>query len=666
MSARHSTGSSPERLVWTAAIVIGASLPHWPRMPLWVPALLVVCVAWRLAAATLRWPLPNTALRLGLALLAFLGVLMEYRTINGLTAGSTLLIVMMALKFLESHTQRDQLVLMILAYFLVFAGLLYPQRNLLIGAYLLGFVWVTTVGLLQLARRGSLLANRRSARLAARLLLQSVPIMIALFLFFPRLPGPLWALPGGTSSGTTGLSDTMSPGDITALGLSDEVAFRVEFLGKAPAADELYWRGPVLSSFDGRTWRRRRGPRRRVRDTIRYIGGKTRYRVLLEPTGMRWAFALDMPQTWSNERAIWMNSDYQLGFFGFAAHDGVTDYTVTSYTRYEARESLSAAEQAYYRALPPGNNPRTRAMVAKWLGDDPSPTEIIKRALNVFRRANFYYTLTPPPLGRNAVDDFLFETHEGFCEHYASAFAVMMRAAGLPARVVTGYQGGELNSFGKYYIVRQSDAHAWTEVWLSDRGWVRVDPTAIVAPQRIATGSSRDALSGDARPGNGLSQLPWVRTALLAWDAADTYWNSWVLGYGPELQRQLLSSFGVRQPNRMHLLLLSLLSTGSVVIALAVYLGWRSRERRPPDPAARCFARFAKKLSRAKVPTRQPGEGPVAYAARARALVPEAAPEIQRVVRSYLAARYEPDPGGRQLDALRRRVKRFHPRRARS
>lgn len=662
MNARPGRAATPERLFWTAAIVVGASLPHWPRMPLWAPVLLVVCTAWRLAAATLRWPLPNTALRLVLALLAFLGVLMEFRTINGLTAGSALLVVMMALKFLESHTQRDQLVLMILAYFLVFAGLLYPQHSLLAGAYLLGFVWVTTVALLQLGRRGPLLATQRSARLAARLLLQSVPIMIVLFLFFPRLPGPLWALPGSAGTATSGLSDTMSPGDITALGLSDEVAFRVEFFGKTPPADELYWRGPVLSSFDGRTWSRRRGLRRRVRDTVRYIGGKTRYRVMLEPSGTRWAFALDMPQRWSGAQRIWMNSDYQLGFFGYGPRD-ITDYTVTSYTHYQAREPLSPAEQAYYRRLPPGNNPRTRAMVAKWLADDPSPAEIVKRALNVFRDARFYYTLTPPPLGADAVDDFLFKTREGFCEHYASAFAVMMRAAGVPARVVTGYQGGELNSFGRYYIIRQSDAHAWTEVWLPGQGWVRIDPTAIVAPARIATGSSRDALSGAARPGNGFTDLPWIRTAMLAWDAADTYWNSWVLGYGPELQRQLLRSFGLRRPDRLHLLLLSLLSTGAVVIGLAVYLGWRSRERGKPDPAARCFARFAKKLSRAKVPPRRPGEGPAAYAVRARALLPKAAPQIAAILRSYLAARYEPDPHGRQLARLRGLVKDFRPRR---
>lgn len=663
MSRDAQTTVRTERLLWTAAIIVGASLPHWSHMPLWVPVLLIVCVAWRLAGQTLGWTLPNRTLRLALALLAFLGVFMEYRTINGLTAGSTLLVVMVALKFLESSTQRDQLVLMMLSYFLVFAGLLYQQSSPLIGAYLLGFVWITTVGLLQLARRGPLLGNRRSAKLAGRLLLQSVPIMLALFLFFPRLPGPLWAIPSSGGSATTGLSDTMSPGDITALGLSDEVAFRVQFFGRVPPADELYWRGPVLSEFDGRAWKRWRGMRRPAAHTIRYIGGKTRYRVMLEPTGKRWAFALDMPREWTSERGIGMTGDYQLGFFGFRPPAGVVDYTVTSYTGYRALEPLSRFDRARYLALPPGSNPRTRAMIAKWLADDPTPAAVIKRALNLFHASKFYYTLTPPPLGRNAVDDFLFKTREGFCEHYASAFAVMMRAAGLPARVVTGYQGGELNRFGNYYIVRQSDAHAWTEVWLPGKGWVRIDPTAAVAQQRIEMGSPLGALSGETLPGSAFSRLPWVRTALLAWDAADTYWSNWVLGYGPQLQHALLRSLGLQQSNLLNLLLLCLLSTGALVIALAAYLGWRSSERRAKDPAARCFARFASKLSRARVPPRRPGEGPAAYVARARALIPGAGHEIQSVLGSYLAARYEPDPGGRQLARLRRLVRRFHPQR---
>jgi transglutaminase-like putative cysteine protease len=512
MSTAMQSSITLQRLLWTAGVVIGASLLHWPELSVWIPVILCAAVIWRVAAAVIRWPLPNRGLRLLLAFLAFTAVLLQYKTINGVTAGSALLVVMVALKFLEAHTQRDQLVLMIISYFLVFASLLY-QRGIVTGLYLLAFVWITTVGLLQLGRRGPLLPSWPTAKLAGRLLLQAVPIMLLLFVLFPRLPGPLWAIPGDTSSGASGLSESMSPGDITDLGLSDEVAFRAEFLSTPPAANDFYWRGPVLSNFNGRTWTRDPGTRRRVQDYLEFVGEPTEYRVMLEPHGHRWAFALDMPASWEGRRDVAMGSDYQLRVFFGDGVDSRIDYRVTSYTQYRAMEPLTEAELNQFRRLPEDSNPRTRELAASWLADNPTSAQIIARALNVFRGDEFFYTLTPPALGRHTADEFIFETKEGFCEHYASAFAIMMRSAGIPARVVTGYQGGELNSIGKYYIVRQSDAHAWTEVWLADEGWVRVDPIEAVAPERIALGSSRGTLERQSamdRACNAPSCSPWA------------------------------------------------------------------------------------------------------------------------------------------------------------
>lgn len=646
------------RMVWTAGIVIGASVPHWRELALWIPVLLVAAVGWRLGATIARWPLPNRALRLTFAVIAFWAVLAEYKTINGVTAGSALLVVMVALKFLEAHTQRDQLVLMIIAYFLVFASLLY-QRGMLTGLYLLGFVWITTVGLLQLGRRGALLPSWPTAKLAGRLLLQSVPIMVVLFLLFPRLPGPLWAIPGDTSSGASGLSEEMSPGDITDLGLSDEVAFRAEFLTGPPAASDLYWRGPVLSNFNGRSWTREPGMRRRVSDSLEFLGESTEYRVMLEPHGRRWAFALDMPEQWSGRRDVVMGSDYQLRVFFADAVENRIDYRVTSYTSYRAMEPLTANEQAQFRRLPEDSNPRTRALAASWLADDPTADQIIERALDVFRGDDFFYTLTPPALGRHTADEFIFETREGFCEHYASAFTIMMRAAGLPARVVTGYQGGELNAIGEYYIIRQSDAHAWTEVWLEDRGWVRVDPILAVAPERIALGSTRGALqragAGEAR---GWALL---RTAVFAWDTLNTYWNDWVIGYGPRLQRSILSALGIDRPRWAQMVTLAIGATIAVLVALSVYLAWRFRSKLHADPAARWFERFAAKLARARVARRAPGEGPVAYGRRAKHDLPQSAADIDRIVTTYLRARYEPDDDRQGLADLASLVRGFKP-----
>jgi transglutaminase-like putative cysteine protease len=657
------------RLFWTAGIVIGATLPHWSALPGWVPVLLAMAIAWRLAIAVFAWPVPLRLLRLLLAFAAFCAVLFEYRTINGVSAGSALLVVMIALKFLESNGHRDRLVLIMISYFLLFASLL-TASGLLTAAYLLLLIWFTTIGLLQLSRRGPLLGLRPTAALAGRLLVQSLPLMIVLFVLFPRLPGPLWAVPGSTSSGATGLSDTVSAGDITNLALSDEIAFRVEFESRVPPARELYWRGPSMATFNGRTWSRLAGEQRgaRVASTTQFSGEPTEYRVMLEPRGRNWAFALDMPQSWSPERTLGMSSDYQLRLFGDRARAGRVEYRVTSYTQFSAREPLTHNQLETFRELPPESSPRTRELVRGWTTEDPAPRHVIERAMDYLRSQPFFYTLTPPPLGAQPVDEFLFETREGFCEHYASAFTVMMRAAGIPARVVTGYQGGELNTLASYYIIRQSDAHAWTEVWLADEGWARVDPVSAVAPERVALGSWRRSLEGDRLPGGAFGRIAWVRRALLAWDAAATYWNDWIVGYGPDLQRALLDTLGLDDARRTDrwakLLALSVSATLAASLALSLYLAWRQRRRTPLDSASRAFAVFARRLATHAVAHPVTGEAPLAYAARARDRLPQAAAEIGAITAAYLRARYEPDDDRAALAELKARVAQFRPARA--
>src|SRR5688572_8571746 len=277
---------------------------------------------------------------------------------------------MVALKFLESRNQRDQLVLLMISFFLMFASLL-SERGPFMAVFIAGLVWVTTVALIQIGRRGEFLPYRKTGLLSGRLLLHATPVMVALFVLFPRLPGPLWAIPGSTSSGATGLNDTMSPGDITNLALSDEIAFRVAFEGGPPRASDLYWRGPSLTNFNGRTWSMQQGIRRgeRVAATIEYRGEPTSYRVTLEPTGRNWAFALDMPRQWSSD--LRMSSDYQLGAFFGGPRPRRLDYNVTSHVDYRAREPLTEGERRMFRALPAGSNPRARALAESWLGDGP-------------------------------------------------------------------------------------------------------------------------------------------------------------------------------------------------------------------------------------------------------------------------------------------------------
>lgn len=659
-----------KRLLWTAAVVVGTSLPHWSALAAWMPVLLLAAIAWRCGVSLFGWPMPARSVRLLFAFGAFVGVLLRYRTVNGVEAGSALLVVMVALKFLESRNQRDQLVLIMISYFLMFASLL-SERGPLMVVYIVILVWVTTVALIQIGRRGEFLSARTTSALSGRLLLYALPVMVALFLLFPRLPGPLWGIPGNTGTGATGLNDTMSPGDITSLGLSDEIAFRVEFDGRVPRANDLYWRGPSLTHFNGRTWSMLQGTRRgeRVADTIEYRGAPTSYRVMLEPNGRNWAFALDMPREWSSENSlrVGMGSDYQLGTFFGAPRTRRLDYRVTSYVDYSAREPLTERERETFRALPPTSSPRARALAASWLTDAPAGATIIGRAMAYLRSQPFEYTLTPPALGAQPVDEFLFETREGFCEHYASALTVLLRAAGLPARVVTGYQGGELNALGGYYIVRQSDAHAWTEVWLEGDGWVRVDGVAAVAPERVALGFEASGGGGVAAV-TAAFRASWGRQVALLWDAVETSWREWVIGYGPEVQRALLESLGfdnLRRTQRSAVLLgLAVASTVVLLLALSAYLAWRQRRRTAVDAPTLHFASFVRHLRRLDVPARTPSEGPRAYAERAASRLPHAAARIREVADLYVRARYEPDAGGEVLAALAAEVAAFRAVRA--
>jgi transglutaminase-like putative cysteine protease len=656
-----------KRQLWTVAVVIGASLPHWPALAPWIPALLLASVAWRLGVAFYGWRPPTRVVRLPLALGSFLAVLFQHRTLNGVEAGSALLVVMVALKVLESRSQRDQLVLIMLCYFLMFAALL-ADRGPLTVAYVGVLVWLATVALIQIGRRGEFLPYGATGLFGGRLLLHALPVMIALFVLFPRLPGPLWAIPGSTSSGATGLNDTMSPGDITNLALSDEVAFRAKFEGRAPRASDLYWRGPSLTNFNGRTWSMPQGTRRggeTLTRTTEYRGEPTSYRVTLEPTGRNWGFALDMPSRWSGE--VRMGSDYQLGAFFGGPRPRRLEYSVTSYVDYRAREPLTEGEREMFRALPPGSNPRARALAESWAADGASGAAIVQRAMGYLQSQPFFYTLTPPALGAQPVDEFLFETREGFCEHYASALTFLLRAAGLPARVVLGYQGGELNGLGGYYIIRQTDAHAWTEVWLEDEGWVRVDGVAAVAPERVALGLG-GLRSGGVTAAAAALRASWSRPLALVWDAINTWWVKWIVGYGPDLQRSLLESLGfegLRRMERSALLLgLAVVATLTLLLGLSAYLSWRHRQKVGVDAAALCFAKFVRRLARFDVAARAPSEGPRAYADRAAAALPHSATHIRAITDLYLRARYEPDADGSALAALLAAVAAFRVARA--
>jgi len=458
---------------------------------------------------------------------------------------------------------------------------------------------------------------------------------LILFFLFPRIPGPFWALPTPGGSGISGLSEQMSPGDITQLGLSDEVAFRVRFSGPAPAARQLYWRGPVLSHFDGRRWSMQspvplRGPPEPAEQkTTAYD-----YELTMEPNGRRWLLALETPVKWSASRAF-LSNDYQLvqanSISQRIAYSGRS--TITGLTPGE----MTAAARTATLLLPQNSNPRSRALASELRAQSATDRDFLLLLLQRFRQQEFFYTLTPPRLGRHAVDEFLFETRAGFCEHYASAFTVMARAAGIPARVVTGYQGAEPNPLADYWIIRQSNAHAWTEVWL-DGAWERFDPTAAVAPERIESGIDQALDRSPLMPGQMFRTSALANRLVLSWDAASTLWNRWVLSFGPDPQINLLRFIGFDSPATRHLVILMASAVSLFLLVLAIFQHRRWQPK--TDPVHKAYQKFCQRLGNT-TRHRLSGEGPEHYAKAVAKDYPELATQIRTLTRLYLTLRYD-------------------------
>ena len=479
-------------LPWVLAALGSAVAPHLPHLPAWVSLLLLAIATWRWLADARGWPLPPVWLRVLLVLLSAAAILATYRTLNGLEAGTAFLVLMAAAKLLETRTARDLTVLVFIAWFLLYAALLRDQ-SLPYLPWLLASAYLSAVALMRVHAAQAQAPARHILRRTAWLMAQAVPLALLLFLLFPRLPGPFWGIDSRTEA-RTGLDDEMTPGDVSDLSASGEVAFRVRFRGATPTPEQRYWRGPVLHEFDGRSWRR---PRAQAfpDTTVTPRGAPIEYQVTLQPHGRRWVMALDLPATWPQRE---ISQSFDLTLLAARNINNVTAFDLVSYPDSVAGLDLPESTRRKDLDLPrDGSNPRSvalgRELAARHAGD---PLAIAGEMLRTFREQPFVYTMQPPRLADNAVDEFLFSTRKGFCEHYASAFTVVMRAAGVPARVVTGYQGGEFNPLGGYLIVRQSDAHAWTEVWIRDRGWLRVDPTAAVAPERIQ-GGLIDAVGAD-------------------------------------------------------------------------------------------------------------------------------------------------------------------------
>ena len=649
-----------ERLAWSAACLGLALLAEITMRPGWV-TLTVVATAVAFAAlrlvlaahgrqvpAVVRFPLA------ALALLVFFG---WFKTFLGLTAGIALLSLIGGLKLLEVQSRRDIQVVALIIYFLCLALLLESDSFWMFG-YLVAVCWVTTAGLLGLTAAPNLVGRRTNLRVAGRLLAQAAPVALIFWLLFPRFDGPLWQLPDDGARATSGLGDQMSPGDLTDLVLSDEVAFRVRFAAgsRTPPPEGRYWRGPVLHDFDGRTWGRK-DEANGHRPAVEFNKSTTyRYTISLEPSHQPWVFALDWPAQWDGPGIV-QDSDFML-----REPEPVSepiDVALKSYADVRAAEPLSADMRRRDLKLPAVDNPRTAALAAELRGANPGDRQYIAAVLAMFHDQDFYYTLHPPLLGHDSVDEFLFDTRRGFCGHYASAFAALMRAGGIPARVVTGYQGGTYNHFADYWILRQSDAHAWDEIWQEDRGWVRVDPTAVIPRERVEHGLN-DAIGADAASTSRWQQRsPWLADVRLRLDALRLLWRERILQFDQGSQERLLEWLHIPTPDALKLATL----LAACLLAGMAWLTWQVRrdlKPRPRDPVVRAYALLCRRLAAAGL-RRLPHEGAEDFAERVAARRPDLGVRVRDLCARYGRLRY----GGETADSSTQfaaAVRAFRPR----
>lgn len=598
--------------LWLMLAVVICCAPIWFWLPLWVASLAFAGLAWR---AWLLWQGRTTPNRWVMAMVAALlavGVILQYRPPLGVEPMSTLMSAGAALKFLEMRRRDEARLLLLLCYFLAAVQMIFSQGMVGFLVALLS-VSVTLAAHTNLMRDNDNQYSLTRFRVDSlwqmmRLMAVSIPLMLLIFLLAPRLPS-FTILPVEVEKAKTGVSDQMDPGSISELGLSNEVAFRVDFDGPVPAPETLYWRGLVLDEFDGRAWSRSPQPRGFFdggpviwaerptgvswRSEIERIGEPISYRLYLEPTHQPWLFALPAATSETDMTGL-TRSNLLVSRLPVSQPQKLDLQTWMSY-RHQA-DGLSADQWQTNTRWPEGVNPRTEALVREWL-QTSEPRQIALRLIELFNR-EFTYTLEPPTYPGSVVDEFLFEGKAGFCEHFASAAAVALRMAGVPARVVVGYQGGEVHPSQNYLIVHQYNAHAWVEFWLPERGWVRFDPTAAVAPQRIE-GGFQQYFQQQQQGANGFNLTGWRNLALVNWarlqlDSLNYAWLTWVLGYDAQTQFDFLQGLlGEVSPARIALVLALLFMSGWLTVRFARF--WRARSRLDEDE--RLIQSFLKQAS---------------------------------------------------------------------
>lgn len=639
-----------QTLPWLCGALIAVAAPQMANLPPDIIALLVLSCLWRIANLRGRARLPAKHLLTLLTLLGGALVFIHFHRFHGPEAAASLLFVGLALKLLEMTSLRELYLIIYLTFLAMVTVYLFDQ-GVAMAIYSLGVIVLLMTALLSL-NGGAPLTWQARLHHSAVLITQAVPLMVVLFLLVPRIAGPLWLLPQDETAAASGLSDVMEPGAISRLGLSHRTAFRVDFKGQPPPPRDRYWRGPVFWHFDGRRWTSGNPLPAARMPPPPTSGGSYRYAVTLEPHQQRWVFPLEFPEEIPND-LLYHRDGYLLSPEPLREK---RRYEFTSKPSLVAKP-LASGDRKRGLQLPGLPASKVRELVAGWQSGSPDPAALVQRALQHFRQEPFIYTLRPPPIAGDPVAGFLFETRRGFCEHYAGAFVYIMRVAGVPARVVTGYQGGHWNPVGAFLDVQQADAHAWAEVWLDQQGWQRVDPTAAVAPERI----EREVAIAESADTDGrilfVGPIPralsqrltsfrgWLTEAGLVWDSLDHHWHRWVLAYDQDRQRRLLDRLGVTDWRALTGWLGAGIG-GSLVLAST----WVFARRRSGDPTIAAYSRVANRLARLGL-VRHPSEGWQDFARRVGRTRPELGWSMLRFTELFIGIRYR---GSVSPEALRR------------
>ncbi len=628
------------------------TLPHLYNIPWPIFGLFYLLLGWRFAAVWKTGWLPGRWLLLLLTAAGMALLYSQQQGVLGRDAGTALFVTALGLKLLEIKSARDIYLTAYLA-FVVASTLFLHQQSMLMAVYILFVCCALLATLVTINnRRQNTLAALKTA---AVIIVQALPLAIVLFVLFPRIEAPRWMLFQDKHLAVTGLSDTMEPGSISRLGLSEELAFRAKFDGAIPPPRLRYWRGPVYSYTDGKRWTQ--VPNRslaRPDDSPRFTGQPYRYTLLMEPQTQHWVYALELPAEYADP--LGRNGFYQL--ITRKDPEDRAEYRIVSYPSYNTGD-LTENERQISLQLPAPASARIVELVRRLKGFDAGPEVFIGQVLNHFRQEQFYYTLMPDVMEENPIETFLFEKRTGFCAHYASAFVYLMRVAKIPARVIGGYQGGEINEVGGFLEVRQANAHAWSEVWLRGKGWVRVDPTAAVAPERVEQDVNIDLQIASGKvnftPVDVGVAMSWFKRGRQLWNSLDYNWQRWVINYSNTGQSDLLAGFGIGTVKRLVYWLI-----GST-IAVCLLMTWLllRKDRPPSDPVMAQHRKFCAKLARRAGLEIKTGEGAKSFAARAGRRCPEVSGQIDRITDLFLKLRYRPDAVDKDLRDFKRLVRQF-------